>query len=73
MKAVATLNAGAVIDRKDFAEFQRGLLARDLQMDVVARVPGYDYSKGKKVDLLIGKIAQATMQNAVSDPVPAGK
>lgn len=69
----ATLNAGAVIDRKDFAEFQRGLLARDLQMDVVARVPGYDYSKGKKVDLLIGKIAPATMQNAVSEPVPAGK
>ena len=57
--ARATPNAGAVIDREDFTAFQMGLVAHDLQMDVVARVPGFNYSKRKKVDLFVGKIVPA--------------
>jgi hypothetical protein len=62
--ARATPEAGAVISRDDFAAFQMGLLARDLQMDVVARVPGFNYSNWRRVDLLVGKIVPTQMIDA---------
>lgn len=62
--ARAAPEAGAVISRDDFAAFQMGLLARDLQMDVVARVPGFNYSNWRRVDLLVGKIVPAQMIDA---------
>lgn len=68
----ATPDAGAVISREEFSAFQMGLLARDLQMDVVARVSGFNYPNWEKVDLFVGKIVPAQMIDAeakqIADP-----
>jgi 4-amino-4-deoxy-L-arabinose transferase-like glycosyltransferase len=62
--AQARPDSGAVISRDDLAAFQMGLLARDLQMDVVARVSGFNYSKGRRAEVLVGKIVPAQMIDA---------
>jgi hypothetical protein len=40
-------------------------------MDVVARVPGFNYSKREKVDLFIGKIVPARIIDAEPEPISA--